>query len=178
MTVEQEKTPAETSQDGVVDSPVASRTISRRALLRGAGAAVPTIMTLHSGAALAASSNLIGTNEFTPVQTEYGGTPCVNASTTDGMPQSGVYDLGQTPIGEVNVIPEGVTFRTAPNNGSNSAIVSHADMCYRGPGPFHYHDGVTWKSVTVPQGGLASATALSSFANAPGVIVQNLLDHY
>ena len=64
MTDESGSTGIDTEVDVLKEDSATAPVISRRMLLRGATAAVPTILTLQSGAALAASSNLIGTVQY------------------------------------------------------------------------------------------------------------------
>jgi hypothetical protein len=82
------------------------KSVSRRALLRGGVTAMPAILTLHSGAALARSSNLIG--QAPPGTTdEYGRTLCLDTTGLTQVTEYGtVYDLREPPSGVVNVIPD------------------------------------------------------------------------
>lgn len=175
MTSERNTTTSQATAGTQVEASGPEPLISRRALLRGASATVPTILTLQSGAALAASSNLLGTHELTGSQAEYGGTPCVNAASTVGVKGS-QYDLGDPAVAEINVIPDKFEFRTEKNKGSSSVVLSPKDMCYKyqHPGPYYYHNGTDWVTVQVPQGGLTSAAALASFTGAPGVVIKNI----
>lgn len=130
----------------------------RRALVRGAAAAVPTILTLHSGAALARSSNLIST-----VNTLAADAPanCLDTSSPTSSIQNiegNLYDLGVNPKTEqVNIIPVGEYYKDS--NGSTS--VDRKTMCEEGGPYFRKQSGFT--QVNVPKGGLVSATALQSF---------------
>jgi len=135
----------------------------RRALVRGAAAAVPTILTLHSGAALARSSNLLGT-----IDTLANSSDPANCLDTTGLStvEPNVYDLGTTPSSTVNVLPGDKTYYT---NSSRTTVANREAMCENG-GTYYTSTG---QPITLPQGGgLVSATSLSSFAGR--VIVREL----
>ena len=126
----------------------------RRALVRGAAVAVPTILTLHSGAALARSSNLIST-----VNTLADNDPanCLDTFSLNEQP-TGVYDLGADPRdAQVNVIPTGEYY-----NADKTALVNRKDMCEAG-GTYWRKQNGNFTQVNVSRGGLVSATALQSF---------------
>jgi hypothetical protein len=154
--------------------PVTNAKLSRRMLLRGATAAVPAIMTLKSGAALAQSSNLLGT-----VRTAYqavgegGKVQCLDmASAVGGTPSQ--LDLGPNPMLHVQYVTPRQYYRGnwSGKSGDTSRPVAIETMCKEG-GVFWYRDWQGWHA-TVPgynnqgveAGFLVSATALSSFASA------------
>lgn len=147
---------------------------SRRALLRGASvAALPTILTLKSGAALAASSNLIGTVKNSSQALGDGGkVQCLDmSSAVGGTPNR--LDLGRDPMLHVQYIGQRQYYRPASNNkqGDTSKPVTISQMCKEG-GVYWYNDR-GWKSTTPGQYGspgiragfMVSATALHSFAS-------------
>lgn len=155
---------------------------SRRALLRGASAALPTILTLHSGAALARSSNLMGTVDSTSrAKSHTGQIQCLDrASAVDGTPTR--LDLGEDPMLHMQYITPRNYYRAKSNGreGDLSRPVSIETMCREG-GVFWYREQsgswwwteVKWKATTpgynnrgVEPGFLVSATALSSFASS------------
>ncbi len=167
----------------------------RRVMLRGAAAAVPTILTLHSGAALARSSNLLSVADGAATDRD-GRNLCVDESTVELNPGTRkAYDLGQPPQADVTAISPRTYYRDASGSG---ATVSPQEMCQNG-GDYYYKgdSGLTslgtaaekadnatfgvrvsvdgksvnegWTKVTVPRGGLVSATALASFASAVNV---------
>ena len=163
-------------------SPVAKASVSRRALLRGASAAVPTILTLHSGAALARSSNLIGTvDSASRAKNRSGQIQCLDqASAVDGTPAK--LDLGEQPMLHVQYINQRSYYRGKSNGqtGDLSRPVSIEQMCREG-GTFWYREQsgnwwspqLKWKATTggynnrgVERGFLVSATALTSFASS------------
>jgi len=129
------------------------RPINRRRLLKVAVATAPIIATLPSGAALARSSNLIGptTGSAKDLQNR---TLCLERGS---LPPNSMVDLGTPPKGWVTAIPER-DYRKATDH---SVKVSEKDMCKNG-GQFHYKQG-NWRTVKIPKGIAASATALSSF---------------
>lgn len=164
MIVETEKTVAGTSTSVPADR-AASTSISRRTLLRGASAAVPTILTLQSGAALAQSSNLIGTTQdVNNAIGEGGNVQCLDmASAVDGTPTK--LDLGPNPSLHVQYVSQRQYYRTTDTNQP----VDVKEMCERG-GTYWYEDG-GWQHTQssgngIQAGFLVSATALSSFASA------------
>ena len=168
------------------------RQMSRRRMIRGAAAAVPTILTLHSGAALARTSNLISRADGAPVDAA-GNNMCLDENSVAEVFEGGRrYDLGDPASGQVTNIPtlDGRQFY-ADTSLSGSPLTGQ-EMCERG-GTFYYEgEGATTSGlgaqaradlirqsfipeiaegaekaavgVEVPRGGLVSATALASFA--------------
>lgn len=146
---------------------------SRRALLRGASvAALPTILTLKSGAAFAQSSNLIGTVKTASQALGNGGkVQCLDmASAVGGTPTK--LDLGPDPMLHVQYIGNRTYYRPTSDGrqGDTSKPVSIDKMCREGGVYWYYDHG--WKA-TIPgynsrgveAGFLVSATALASFAS-------------
>lgn len=152
---------------------------TRRALLRGAAAAVPTILTLNSGAALARSSNVISlTHESSPPGTSH---LCLDKNSVDRLGNNR-YDLGEPPQADVTAIPPRKYYRTKDTDYR----VSPDEMCEQG-GDYYYKTATShyddlrdkdrgWHKVSLRRGGLVSATALGSFAKHPGVRVNTLKD--
>lgn len=181
------------------DAPRGAATkVGRRAMLRGAAAAVPTILTLHSGAALARSSNLLHVADGAPVDAK-GRNLCIDESSVkveSGPPKA--YDLGEPAHANVTAIPTGRTYYR--DTGRDGPTVSPQEMCQTG-GEFYYKGNPSldaldvpsasdsensvgfgvrmsadwqkknqgWTKVSVPRGGLVSATALASFAGRVNV---------
>jgi hypothetical protein len=142
--------------DALVDRP-GTPNLSRRAMLRGATAAVPTILTLGSGAALAASSNLLGTTQ-TPTTTDVN---CLDPSSTQGplVSNPNVYDLGSPPYGEVTIIPATNRYR----NPATGLDMTTSEVCQlNGTVQVKYGGSGPWVSKTRYPGAMASATALAS----------------
>lgn len=141
---------------------VASVSLSRRALLRSASVAVPTILTLHSGAALAQTSNLVGAAPTPSVQDNT--YKCLDTSSVLRSNKPNVYDLGNPPLGHVTRIQaNGSYYRIGSNGQPSNVAVSGPTMCNEG-GAF-YRKSSGWTQVSVEQGVLVSATALSSFSS-------------
>lgn len=133
----------------------------RRKLIKGAATTVPMILTLQSGAVLARSSNLISASSEASATDMAGNTLCLDANSAIPL-EDGLYDLGEPPRAMVWTIPGGKQYRTLPNSGSMSEVVTPKQMCERG-GDFYYNE-FGWQEVNCPQGMLVSATALSSFS--------------
>jgi hypothetical protein len=141
---------------------------SRRALLRGAVVAMPTVMTLHSGAALARSSNLVGVGPG--AGPEGGQYRCLDTETVFRTDNPNVYDLGNPPMAHVTTIRNDVRYHRLERIGSTNLFrpgeeVSAPTMCREG-GQFFRASGYTSGQVNVKRGVLVSATALSSFSGA------------
>jgi len=135
----------------------------RRSLIQGAAGALPMILTLQSGAALARSSNLIVTASPDTAVDEFGRTLCMDRRTVytadDGDGE--VYDLGEPAYARVGAINERDYYSYSTSEGVNT--ITEAEMCERG-GAYYYRSGWGMGEVKVQQGMLVSATALSSFA--------------
>jgi hypothetical protein len=89
-----------TSVDGHTRKPAP---MSRRALLRGGVTAMPAILTLHSGAALARSSNLISAAPGS--RDGNGNVLCLDTSTAD-MLDNGKYDYHDPGYAKLNVLED------------------------------------------------------------------------
>jgi hypothetical protein len=156
-----------------------SRKVSRRALLgRSAAAAVPAILTLQSGAAQAASSNILGTVSQAYNAQANGKIQCVDAASAVGI-DGKKLDLGNDPMLHVQYVTSNRRYYR-PNSsgtaGNPNKEVTVPTMCSEG-GVFWYKEpvwggGTVWKSTTpgynsrgLERGFLVSATALSSFAS-------------
>jgi len=134
--------------------------MSRRAVLRGATATVPTILTLTSGAALARSSNLIGT-----IQTADGDVLCLDPRSTNGpiRENPNVYDLGSRPYAEVTQIPSSYRYRA---KGSPTEMTP-AEVCrYRGPIEVNSGNGQWQERLRRRPGVMVSNVAVASFGTS------------
>ena len=146
-----------------VDVPVvqgAPANLTRRAMLRGATVAVPTILTLGSGAALAASSNLLATNT-TPTTADVN---CLDPMSTQGtLPTNpNVYDLGAPPYADVTVIEAMHRYR----NPATSKDMITSEVCrFNGKVQVKYNGTGPWVDKTRTPGAMASAAALASFGS-------------
>ncbi|MCH9004544.1 MAG: hypothetical protein IH838_04545 [Proteobacteria bacterium] len=144
------------------------KSISRRALIKGGVTVMPAILTLQSGAALARSSNLIRASSSYTTD-GLGRTLCMDKkSVIHADDFSEIYDLGEPPYAEVNIIPgpaERQYYYIEANKGTGSAVTPGA-MCERG-GTFYFKPvgGGPWEETYVPQGFVASAGAMTSIAS-------------
>lgn len=138
-----------------------SRSVSRRALLKGTATAMPAILTLQSGAALARSSNLISAAS-SDTRDRLGRALCLDTRSVDSAGGSGdVFDLGPTPSAHITAINER-EWHVEANRGSDE--IDETALCERG-GPAFYRDH-GWHEENVPPGVIVSATALMSFATS------------
>ncbi len=154
---------------------------SRRALLRGAVTAMPVVLTLQSGAALARSSNMISTSQYA-TEDRHGRALCLDTESVYPVDGSGhLYDMGDPASAHVYAINER-EYRTAPD--PDAPRMTKEQVCQSGrPGYYEsgyewYGDGDDdddddesryrrrWEHVQVRRGVLVSATALSSFAGS------------
>lgn len=136
----------------------------RRALIKGAAASLPMILTLQSGAALARSSNLISGSSEASAKDANGNTLCMDTSYATQIGDN-LYDLGPFPEGVVNEYPN-VIYKTLANNGSKSLTVGMQEVCESSiDTAFYFQNGAGWQSVPGGNGCLVSLTAISSFAD-------------
>ncbi len=147
--------------------------VSRRALLRGASGALPAVLTLQSGAALAQSSNLLGTvRSAQQAVGERGRIQCIDmASAVGGTPSQ--LDLGPNPSVHMQYLKQRTYYwpHRSGNKGDKSrGPVPYETMCAKG-GVFWYEERGQWRATLpgaygkgVQAGFLVSATAMASFA--------------
>jgi hypothetical protein len=167
---------------------------SRRRLLKGGATALPVILTLHSGAALARTSNLLSATDYFETD-ELGRTLCVDATSvcpvdTDcpvvvddysGLPVYDyslvpedeyseiyqIYDLGDPPHAVINVIrgeAEGRIYYVNKDDKDSGNSIHPGLMCEQGGQYWYKPSSGPWEVVDVPQGFVASSMAASSFA--------------
>ena len=131
--------------------------MSRRKLLRSAVVGMPAVLTLHSGAALARSSNIVG---MAPAGTRDldGNALCLDTRLADPVWESNQVDLGEPAQATVNVVSDRVYYPDKNKSGTPQS----ADMICRKGGTHYYHqDG--WHEVNLPANGvIVSATAMVS----------------
>jgi hypothetical protein len=168
MTAQHDRNSGANAENGQeADSPSTPMPARRRILMRGAASALPTILTLHSGAALARSSNLISaTIEVDPT----GPNRCV--ALADVTPVGGKYDLGERPAARVTEFGSGHLYATDSaglNRVTPLEICSNPDVDYF----VSVDGGATWNPVGAPieRGFLVSATAWSSFSLNPTRVI-------
>jgi hypothetical protein len=138
--------------------------MGRRALLRSGITAMPAILTLQSGAALARTSNLVSSS---PIDTRVGtNTVCLDTNSVPQIGDSGdVYDLGDPPKAEITVIPD--LDHHSAQNMSVTTRVDEGVMCVSEETIYHYKDSNdVWQSRQVPSRGIVlSSGAFASIAD-------------
>lgn len=138
--------------------------MSRRALLKQAGVAMPAVLTLQSGAAMAASSVYIGTTTRDGSRDSSGNVYCMDVRNAEQMPNGTTYRFVNTNYADVYVLPDG-NYHEAKGRGSEYILSD--DYCYTGGTRFL--DAGGWPQHDMPagmNGVLVSSTALTSVAAA------------
>lgn len=126
------------------------KSVGRRALLKGGVAAMPAILTLQSGAALAQSSNMMISAAHPKTKDSLGRTLCLDTNSV--YPAEGhnsAYDMGSPPKAHVNIISKRKYYRS---DSRRSGRVYRGEMC-RG-GTYWHEEGGNWKSVDLPYKGI------------------------
>jgi hypothetical protein len=135
--------------------------VGRRAILRGATVAAPTLLTLYSGSALARSSNLITTSAVAPpTNNKYN---CLSTTDLNTTGVSHQYDLGVPARGNVARIGTTTEYHTYGDHSAGSKVTPQ-QMCDTGGRFERKLSNGGWDTVSVPRGGMVSATALNSLA--------------
>ena len=124
---------------------------------------MPAILTLHSGAALARSSNLISASSSDTTD-GMGRTLCVDKSSVVYAGDQGeIYDLDEPPYAEVNIIRGPDEVQYYETQGGSTPILPGA-MCEKG-GPFWSKPaGGKWEAKQLNQGFVTSVGAWTSMA--------------
>lgn len=142
----------------------------RRKLLGSGVKAMPVILTLQSGAALARSSNLISGSS--PETTDaLNRTLCLDTNSVKATSRANVYDAGQPPEATCNIISDRDWY-VKTDRGLRS--VSKPEMCIEG-GPYIYkpEGGGGFQTAELPANGMVvSAGAMKSIA---GYVKENLI---
>jgi len=141
--------------------------MSRRDLLRRATAAMPVVMTLPSGAALAASSVYVGTTTSGGAQYA-GGRLCLDTSSADEvLPNGTTYKYVTTTYADVYHIQDGDYY---PSIGKSGTPIKADAFCQSGGTRYLYGkpEGVAVMPERV--GALVSMTAINSVAVALDVL--------
>ena len=139
----------QSSKDRVKESGKQPATVSRRALLRGGVTAMPAILTLQSGAALAVTSNLISASAQGTTD-GLGRTMCLDTNSVTHL-SGNVFDLEEPPSAKVTIIPDR-DYRVEDNNKSGGEI-SEGAMCESDATTFYYNEN-GWQPVEVPSRGI------------------------
>ena len=143
------------SHSKVADESARPAPLSRRTLLKAGATAMPVVLTLQSGAALARSSNLIGPAPGS--RNTEGNALCLDTSTAD--PVDGKYDLRDPGYATVNVIPDVEYY---PLDSGRSVSPTTADTFCNAGGSMQHHAG-GWHQVDLPTDGIiVSANSFSS----------------
>ena len=138
--------------------------VSRRALLRTTTATAPTILTLASGAAIARSSNLIGTM----ANADNKDVLCLDPKSTQGplTTNPNVYDLGAPAYGEITRFPLTNRYRKNTNNDDDSRDLSPSEACHVDGGlKVKYNGSGPWVDKTRRMGVIVSNAAAASFGS-------------
>ena len=142
-------------------------------MLKGSAAAMPTVLTLQSGAAYARTSNLLSVSQV-PYRDGRGRLLCLDLNSVNMVERGGnVADLGLNPSARVVAISER-DYRVAPD--PLAGRISEERACLEGRTVYYVESGVSsnelvqdvgegdWLQARVPRGAFVSATALASFA--------------
>lgn len=147
-----------------VPASVAPASISRRALVKGASVALPTILTLNSNAAFgwAVTSGTIGTRPASTNVELADDAICVIGDTPEGG-KAGVYDVTQS---EFYQIPGDFKYATGP--GGSGTALNAEQACESTLEKIYYKGSGGWTEAR-PLGGavasLATPGAMASFSN-------------
>ena len=143
--------------------------MSRRALLKQAGVAMPAVLTLQSGAAMAASSVYIGTTTRDGSRDSSGNVYCMDVRNAEPVNEAGTtYRFVNTNYADVYVLPDGSYHDVKGNSKDNPGVLSD-QFCSAGGSKFLNASG--WPQYDLPagmngNGVLVSATALASVTAA------------
>ena len=144
--------------------------LSRRTLLRAGATAMPVVLTLQSGEALARTSNLIGSAVGS--RDENGDVLCLDTTYEDIL-ASGKVDIGDDGA-TVYTLPDTDFYPGAGGGRSGGSIT--ADMACQDGGFYKTHDG-GWHAANLPQGGVVvSNVALHSVSARAPVIMRRWTD--
>ena len=163
---------------GGIAAPAATPLISRRMVLRGATAAVPTILTLQSGAALAASSHYLATiQDANAARDSQGYVKCIDtASAVQETSTPRRLDLGPNPdLHMQHITPREYFYpKTTGSGGDKDRPATMEAVCNQG-GEFWFKDSNGgWQQLVSTQpagqqqvaaGFLVSSTASASVSS-------------
>lgn len=141
------------------------KSIGRRSMLKGTATALPAVLTLQSGAALAQSSNLINTTPYKTTDRR-GRTLCLDLQSVRPARgrQGNSYDIGSHGYAEVYRIPERDYY--AKRRNGRWRPIDESALCERGGIAAHKVNG-RMQEVKLPvrRGGMISVTAVASMAD-------------
>ena len=131
---------------------------------------MPAILTLHSGTALARSSNLISASA-PGTRDGLGRTLCLDTSSVEPVGDSAnVFDCGDPPSATVNIIQERDYFRSKDKSGGD---ISEDEVCSGGTVYFKPVGGGPWEQLTLENKGVVISTG-AALSMADG-ITDNLM---
>ncbi len=148
--------------------------VSRRRLVRGAAVALPTILTLNSGAALATSSDLIIRLSPDAAPDGLNRMLCLDTATVEPVGKSGKLKVvpGQTTVNAIPVDPPYYDAYDA-TTGTVQTAVTPAEVCSQSATYPPYYaqmaDG-TVKEAMLNPGARISASAMASFGSAVNIV--------
>jgi hypothetical protein len=136
--------------------------VSRRNLLKAGVTAMPAILTLQSGEALARSSNLIGSAPR-GTRDHQGNTLCLDTRNADVVANGEAFDLGEPAYAKINAIPGRPYFYQ--DRWDRWHRVGPDYVCRRGR-EYYYYDG-DWNKINLPRhGAIVSVTAVKSVSSS------------
>ena len=148
--------------------------ISRRNLLKKGAAAMPAVLTLQSGAALAATSAYIGSASLA-VSPDMGDVFCLDTYGAEPLPNGTTYRFVDASYADVYVMPDG-NYHLKQGQNDNDSSVRADEFCRTGG--IKYLDASGWPKADLPanmNGILVSSTALNSIGAAFHINYKNTL---
>ena len=138
----------------------------RREMIKGAAKAMPMILTLQSGAALAGeSSGPISTTsapESTAIDAD-GNMLCLDTTYAKLVGNGKYYNLGDPGIMEISSYRADLEYRSAPNY-VDSSVLTNTQVCEAEAPCYWTTDGVDFQALNLPPNGvLISSGARASF---------------
>ena len=154
--------------------------ISRRNLLKHGAAAMPAVLTLQSGAALAATSAYIGSVPREGARYLETNVLCLDVSKAERLPNGTTYRFVDTNYADVYILPDG---QYHPEKGTEDYVLADKFCCTGGTKYLNatgnrFEDLNAWPEVKLPDnmnGILVSSTALNSITAAFGTGVEKTM---
>ena len=142
--------------------------LSRRGLLKAGATAMPAVLTLQSGAALAATSAYIGSTSRAGSHVA-GHVYCLVVRNAEPLPNGTTFRFVNTNYADVYVLPDG-HYHDATGRSPHNPYILSDEFCRVGGSK--YLDADSWPQVDLPSnlnGVLVSSTALTSVMAAMDV---------
>jgi hypothetical protein len=144
--------------------------VSRRKVLRAGVSAMPVVLTLQSGEALARSSNLL--SSAPGARDERGDVLCLDTTFEDRL-ATGQIDIGDDGA-TVNVLPD-TDFYSGTESGTSGGART-AEMACQDGGSLKIHDG-GWHYAELPRGGVVvSNVSLTSVSARAPILMRRFTD--